>query len=53
MELLLGHAVGRQMSSLDVLKVDSEIDDVTDPQPIAEVGKNRCIWYRQCMQPLI
>jgi hypothetical protein len=47
MEFLLGHAVGRQMPTLDILKVGSEIDDVTDTQPIAKVGKNRRIWYRQ------
>ena len=43
MELLLGHTFGSQMPTLDVLKAGAEIDDVTDAQPIAEVGKNRFI----------
>jgi|EndMetStandDraft_5_1072996.scaffolds.fasta_scaffold43361_2 hypothetical protein len=53
MELLPGHAFGPQMSTLDILEAGSAIYDITNPQPIAEVGKNRRICRRQCRQPLI
>ncbi len=53
MEVLLAHAFGPQMPTLDILEAGSEIDDVTNPQPIAAVGKNRRICRRQCRQPFI
>lgn len=46
MELGLGHAFCPQMPPLDVLKLGSMIDDISDQQFVSEVGKNRRFFYR-------
>jgi hypothetical protein len=48
MKLHQGHACRTQVSTLDVAEVFSLIDDVSDAQPIAEVGEHWRIRRWQC-----
>jgi hypothetical protein len=46
MKFRFGHAFRQQMAPLDVLKSTPLIDDISDHQLIAELGKNRRILCR-------